>query len=75
MNNTNLDMQIQEILSRRTYSNDNYANSEINKHSKQIPIQSSGISIVGNNNIIINGNLLYMTFVFLIAFAWMCLIK
>ena len=75
MKDSNLDMQIQEILNKRTYSNDNYTNTGTDKSLKAIPVQSSGISIVGDNNIIINGNLLYMTFVFIIACAWLCLIR
>lgn len=75
MKNTNLDMQIQEILNKRTYSNDNYARPSADEVLRPLQPQSSGISIVGNNNIIINGNLLYMTFVFLIACAWLCLMR
>ena len=74
MKNTDLDMQIKDILNKRTYSNDNYAKSDMAGF-KQIPLNEKSISVVGNNNIIINGNLLYMTFVFLIAFAWLCLTK
>ena len=74
MKNTNLDMKIQEILSKRTYSNDNavYPTDDTSQKSAR---QNCEISIIGNNNIIISGNLLYMTFVFLIACAWMCMAR
>lgn len=73
MNNLNLEHKVREILQRCTYSNDNFTKDKRTNNTSQKTNKDYAIRITGNNNIIIEANFLYTTFLFLLACFWMYL--
>lgn len=73
MTDLNIDSQVRDILRRCSYSNDNVAKSSSAFKNNIKTEEEFAISIVGNNNIVVEADFLYSTFLFLIGCFWMYL--
>lgn len=71
MENNSLDLRIRELLSRCSYSNDNYIKCKYLSANNQLgTTKACAINIVGNH-IIIEANIFCALFAFLVTFFWM----
>ena len=75
LNIEHIERKIRDILQRCTCSNDNCAKRKISDKNDSKTNDDCIIRIVGNNNIIIEANFLYTTFIFLLSCLWMYLCK
>lgn len=73
MTDLNLDSRIRDILQRNFPSNDNASKSATPLKKPSDTEGKRVIYITGNNNIVIEANSLYTTFLFLLACFWMYL--
>ena len=71
---SNIENRIRDLLQKHSYSNDNKP-SEVAPLRKEEHTLNGGISIVGNNNIIIEANLFYTTFIFIASCLWLWLMR
>lgn len=74
MNVREVDTQIRELLQKCSYSNDNFVRVENNESNKE-KAESSGISIVGDHNIIIDTGIFHVAFILFIAYMWVSLLN
>lgn len=73
MTDLNIESQVRDILQRCTYSNDNCIKHKSLSEDTVKSDNDCAIRIIGNNNIIIEANFLYTTFLFILSCFWMYL--
>lgn len=75
MNDLDVEARIRDLLQKCAYSNDNFPQKRNHQvqNCKPKTVSRAVISVIGDNNIIIDANLVYTIFIFLIAFMWIYL--
>lgn len=75
MRDHDIDMRIRDILQRSYPSNDNMLSMKTKYSSDQGDVNPCNINIVGDHNVVIEANILFTAFVFIVSCIWLSLLR
>ena len=76
MSDFDIEPKVRDLLQRCTYSNDNLPQVKDRRCNRKSDISDAcDINIIGDHNVVIEANILFMTVVFVISCIWLSLLR